>query len=422
MKSISPDLLEKIRHARSLEAIPHDHSIVPCATIGELLQMRVEEHEGEPFLIFYEDEGHRQELSYREFYEEVCRTANYFSASGIRQGSRIGVVSTNHTDTVVAYFAGFLLGGVIVPISTEEEDRRISHILSHSGVEMLLVRAQFVDRILRLLPPSQVKIACTGQRIRADLPYAPAEIARQPSTLTAPSGGSRDDEALLVFTSGTGGPPRGVVLTHYNLLVDAMAIAEWHVLSPDQRMMCVLPLHHVNGIVVTLLTPLFAGCGVVLNQKFHANRFFERISAERVSLASVVPTLLQFLLHSSLDMEAYKLASFRHLVCGAGPLTVELAQKFEQTFKIPIIHGYGLSEATCYASFLPLDLNHAMHKQWLTKHGFPSIGVPLPVNEMEIHDPDGKPQEEGARGEMKDFTSRMMKGGSSSSSRGESRS
>ncbi len=117
--------------------------------------------------------------------------------------------------------------------------------------------------------------------------------------------------------------------------------------------MCVLPLHHVNGIVVTLMTPLYAGGTIVLNQRFHPDKFFERISAEKVSVVSVVPTLLQFLLHAKLDMEAYKLARLRHFICGAGPLTVELAAKFEQTFKIPIMHGYGLSETTCYSCFLP---------------------------------------------------------------------
>jgi long-chain acyl-CoA synthetase len=194
--------------------------------------------------------------------------------------------------------------------------------------------------------------------------------------------------------------PKGVVLVQYNLLVDAMAIAEWHRLSEDQRMMCVLPIHHVNGTIVTLMTPLYSGGGVVLNQKFHPDKFFERISIEKVTVVSVVPTLLQFLLHAKLSMEAYKLAHFRHIICGAGPLTVELAMKFEHVFNIPVIHGYGLSETTCYSCFLPIDLGKGEHKLWLSKYGFPSIGVPLPVNEMAIHDASGNELNEGERGEI----------------------
>jgi long-chain acyl-CoA synthetase len=165
-------------------------------------------------------------------------------------------------------------------------------------------------------------------------------------------------------------------------------------------MMCVLPIHHVNGTIVTLLTPLFAGCSVVLNQRFQTEKFFSRISAERVHVVSVVPTILQFLLHAKIATDQYSLGHFRHIICGAGPLTVDLAMKFEQEYRIPIIHGYGLSETTCYSCFLPVDLSRVERSHWLSQHGFPSIGVPLPVNEMAIHDEHGKELEEGKRGEI----------------------
>src|SRR5207247_4912140 len=80
--------------------------------------------------------------------------------------------------------------------------------------------------------------------------------------------GSLDDEALIVYTSGTTGPPKGVVLTARNLLIDADGIADWHGFRPDDRLMCVLPLHPVNGTVVTLVTPVYFGGGAGLNRKF----------------------------------------------------------------------------------------------------------------------------------------------------------
>ena len=180
-----------------------------------------------------------------------------------------------------------------------------------------------------------------------------------------------------------------------------MAIAEWHQIADDQRMMCVLPLHHVNGIVVTLITPLYAGAGVVLNQQFHTDEFFERISAERVSIVSVVPTVLQFLLHANLAMEAYKLQHFRHFICGAGPLTVELASKFEQNVQDadhPRVRTVGDHLLLLLPPARPAA--GAEHRVWLSKYGFPSIGVPLPVNEMAIHDAGGNELGEGERGEI----------------------
>ena len=117
------------------------------------------------------------------------------------------------------------------------------------------------------------------------------------------------------------------------------------------------------------------------------------MSIERVTVASVVPTLLQFLLHAKLP-GGDNLARFRHVICGAGPLTCELAANFENEFGIPIVHGYGLSETTCYSCFLPLDLPAADTSTGCA-YGFPSIGVPLPVNEMAIHDASGTPWPSG---------------------------
>ena len=402
MSDLPPALLEKIHEARSVGGVPFTEPLVPYANIGDLLARQADAYEDKTFLIYYSDAGRRTEISYREFYEEVCRTANFLVSAGIARGDRVATVSFNHCDAVIQYFAAFLLGAALVPVNAGEDDRRIRYILRNSGAKLAFVRDQFVDRIdgFRADLPELRQIVESGEHLHASLAHFPAAVQKHSVRFRPPSPPELEDVALIVYTSGTTGNPKGVVLVQYNLLVDAMSIAEWHRISDDQRMMCVLPIHHVNGIVVTLMTPLYAGGGVVLNQKFNADRFFERISIERVTVVSVVPTLLQFLLHAKPDMEAYKLAQFRHLICGAGPLTVELAQKFEQTFKIPLMHGYGLSETTCYSCFLPIDLSRQEHREWMSAYGFPSIGVPLPVNEMAIQDEQGNERGEGEKGEI----------------------
>jgi len=376
--------------------------MLPYRNIADLLGQQVDRHEQKPFLIFYSDEGTRKELSYREFFEEVSKTANYLASAGVHHGDRIATVSFNHCDTVIQYFAAFMLGAAVVPINIGEDDKRIAYILKDSNTRLAFVRDQYIGRIsaMRKQLPELKTVVQVGRKVEPSLPHLQTEMVKQPTLFAPGRQAGLGDEALIVYTSGTTGNPKGVVLVQYNMLVDAMAIAEWHRLSEDQRMMCVLPIHHVNGMIVTLMTPLYCGGGVVLNQKFHPDKFFERISIEKVTVVSVVPTLLQFLLHAKLSMEAYKLAHFRHIICGAGPLTVELALKFEHQFKIPIIHGYGLSETTCYSCFLPIDLPIGEHKLWLSKYGFPSIGVPLPVNEMAIHDANGNDMGEGEKGEI----------------------
>ena len=155
----------------------------------------------------------------------------------------------------------------------------------------------------------------------------------------------------------------------YNLLVDAQAIAQWQAITGNQRLMCVLPIHHVNGIVMTLITPLFVGGSTGAEPRLYSQHFWQRIAREGVQIVSVVPTLLQFSLEYAEQQEKagksiwgdgvtrHDLRRFRHFVCGAGTLAVSLVKAFEDKFGLPILHGYGLSETTCYSCLLPIDLS-----------------------------------------------------------------
>lgn len=408
-------MISNLLSARTLRGLPPSEYQVPLENIGKLVERQVEKYGEKIWLIYYPDEistgnHNKSQYTYQQFSDLAGKTANFLLARGIRRGERIATVGYNHTDTVIQYFAVWIIGAVVVPINVGEDDKRIGYILQNSGAKLAFVRDEFVDRIEGILKEQSfaMKIVRVGESRRAGERGSEGEkyldfhtnIEHLTSNIQLRDSPSLLDDALIVYTSGTTGHPKGVVLTQYNLLIDAKAIAEWHKLTPDQRMMCVLPLHHVNGTVVTLMTPMYYGGSVVLNQKFHSGKFFERIAAEQVNVVSVVPTLLQFLLHENLDMSRYDLSPFRHIICGAGPLTVELAANFEDQFNIPIIHGYGLSETTCYSCFLPLDLTPEEHQSWMRDFGFPSIGVAIPPNEMTIHDDQGNELGEGVKGEI----------------------
>ena len=427
VETFGSQLSANILSARTVCGTPPTEYQVPYKNIGELLTQQAEAYGTKTWMIFFPDEitntlkerrtspdspeKVRRSYTYIEFYELVCKTANFLLSQDITRGDRIATIAYNHSDTVVQYFAAWMIGAVVVPINVGEDDKRIGYILQNSQAKLAFVREQFTDRVERILNEStcETVIVIVGgddQGRQASIEHHTShidfrtDIEHQSSELKIPNSPSLEDEALIVYTSGTTGNPKGVVLTHYNLLIDAKAIAEWHGMTPGQTMMCVLPIHHVNGTIVTLMTPMYYGGTVVLNQKFHSGNFFTRIAEEGVNVVSVVPTLLQFLLHEAPDLSKVDLSRFRHIICGAGPLTCELATKFEDLFHIRIVHGYGLSETTCYSSFLPLDLSNDEHQHWMRTCGFPSIGVPIPSNEMTIHDDQGDELPEESRGEI----------------------
>jgi long-chain acyl-CoA synthetase len=352
-----------------------------------------------PYLIAYDAAGRRETLSYGEFLARVTRGAALLTALGVRRGDRVATFAHNHVETVVAYFAVWRVGACLVPVNMTEDDRRRRFILENSDARVILALAEHAAAALSAadeIPGGARVVQLTGE----PLPGARAWRSAHETETPAADAPDFSDEALIVYTSGTTGAPKGVVLTHANILYDAHALREWNRLKPADRLMCVLPIHHVNGMIVTLVTPLYAGCATVLNAKFSPAHFWERIAAERVRIVSVVPTLLAFLLDAPALRDGHDVSSLSHVICGAGPLTVEVAQRFEETFDLRILHGYGLSETTCYSSMLPLDLSPEAHRRRMRDFGFPSIGVAIAGCEMAIHDPDGRPLPPGARGEI----------------------
>jgi acyl-CoA synthetase (AMP-forming)/AMP-acid ligase II len=400
---LSEDSIRNIASARTTSDPTSAAGKVGYENIGELLFKQARDLDTKPYLIYYDIDGNRREDNYKDFFMLCSMCASMMRSFGIKRGDRIATISHNHADTVIQYFAAWLMGVCVVPVSLSEDDNRITYILQNSGAKLVFVRKQYLERFQPIIASVQTieTILVTGEPGTENVLWFDEELAKSESIFRSDEAIRIDDEALIVYTSGTTGNPKGVVLTQYNLLVDAKGISEWHRINRATRMMCVLPIHHVNGTIVTLVTPMYAGSTVVLNQKFQSEYFFDRIEQEQVHVVSVVPTLLAFLLeyHKSKPLASIP-KSLHHIICGAGPLTVELGVQFEDTFGIRIVHGYGLSETTCYSCYLPLDLTEDEHKHWMRDFGFPSIGVALPQNEMMIADELGNELPTASRGEI----------------------
>ncbi len=438
-QAMDPLTKENLYRAHIKDGIPPELRKVPFRNIRDLLSLHSKTSGRKTFLIYYDEDNVRHEYSYAEFTARVHQAANFmYEDLGLRRGDRVATIAFNHIDTVLIYFACWVIGAAVAPQNVAEDDRRIAFILRNSEAKLCFVRTEYLERAQRIIsgadgdegaPNIEAIIEVGGAAGGTQINFQEA-LKNRPTTFLGDDSGAKsadlplvdagpatatlDDEALLVYTSGTTGTPKGVILSQYNLLVDAQGISQWQAITGNQRTMCVLPIHHVNGIVVTIMTPLYVGGSTVLNRRFSVSHFWERVLREGVNIVSVVPTLLQFLIeygqaeraagHTIFGAEISRrdLTHFRHFICGAGTLSVALAREFSEMFGFTILHGYGLSESTCYSCFLPISLSWEANQRWLLEHGYPSIGCPIEPNEMAIFAADGSGEQLGAgeRGEI----------------------
>ena len=373
--------------------------------IGELLERRAREAPDRPFLTFYDDDARtRSAWTRQEFLVEVRKAAKVMADLGLAAGDRVATADEfNHADTLVVQFAAWASGITVAPLNLKEDDERLHYILSHAEVAALFVRDACAKRVAPIARRAGARtVVAFGESCERGFYDAEWDEMMFSVTDEADLPPQRlGTEALIVYTSGTTGNPKGVVLTH-EMLHDAHGIAHHHGFGPDDVFMTAMPLFHVNAIVTTCLTALWSGASIVLNRKWKPALFWERAYAEGVSATSVVPAMLKALTDLGDDLGKYPglLERFRTVICGAGQLYVDVAEAFTARFGLRIAHGWGMSETTCYSCFLPADLTDAEYRAAISSHGFPAIGVPIVHNQMGIIDPKtGQPRPAGRLGE-----------------------
>ena len=305
------------------------------------------------------------------------------AARGIQTGDSVSVLAGNAADALAVAFACWIHGWVYLPLNAHETPERQGFILTHAQARLLVHSPSEAARAARLREAAGVAV----------VPFE--EVA-------AAAGGAPDAAvgwerpALRVYTSGTTGEPKGVELSTGNLVTDSDALARATGWDAETRVIVVLPIHHVNGLVVSCLQSWYAGGSAVLCDRFRSDRFWPDVESEGATVSSLVPTLLEFLISEGGGPAP---GCFGEVLCGAGPLMTETVVAFEDDFAIPVRHLYGLSEVTAVSTMMPAVAD-GDRRSWYVDHGFPSIGRAVPHVEVQIQDPDGRECPAGERGEI----------------------
>jgi acyl-CoA synthetase (AMP-forming)/AMP-acid ligase II len=318
-------------------------------------------------------------LSDGEFLRAVRAAASVLRGRGVGPGDMVAVMLPNRVELVVTLFAAWRIGAAVTPINPALTSAEVGHQLTDSGAAVLVtVEGAAVD----------AGVATVGVGELAGTAEDDAEPYSDPAAL-----------ALLIYTSGTTGKPKGVMLDHANL--DAMCRMSVDALRVDARDHCllVLPLFHVNGIVVSVLTPLLAGGRTTIAGRFVPAEFLAAIERVRPTYFSAVPTIYALLCALPEDVRP-DLSSVRAAICGAAPMPAELIGRFETRFDVPLVEGYGLSEGTCASTVNPLD--------GVRKPG--TVGLPFPGQQIAILGPDGERVTDGSAGEVLIHGPNVMRG------------
>jgi len=323
----------------------------------------------------------RTDLNNSQFLAAVQRAAATLRAHGVSAGDVVAVMLPNTADFVVALFAAWRLGAAVTPINPSLVPAEVAYQVDDAATKVLIV-GQPLDS-----PPAPVTLT-TSELIAGD-----------PVTDAGPSEQTDDALALLIYTSGTTGRPKGVMLDHANLNAMCRMVIEAFTLTNADRSLLILPLFHVNGIVVGTLSPMIVGGSTVIAGRFSPKTFFDRVEQCRPTYFSAVPTIYTMLCDLPADVRP-DTSLVRFAVCGAAPASVELLDKFESRYHIPMVEGYGLSEGTCGSTCNPLD--------GVRKPG--TVGPPLPGQQIRIVNANGEDVPNGAAGEVLVAGPNVMRG------------
>jgi len=287
-------------------------------------------------------------LTYRELEALTNRFAHALLALGVAKGDRVCVLAPNCPEYLIAFYAIARVGAVASPMNPSYREREIEYQLNDTEAVAIVVHTNLislVDAVRERSPHLKHLIAVgpgqsPGPRVRSFTEL----IADQPSTPPAPVEILEDDLVALPYSSGTTGLPKGVMISHKNLVTNNIQFVACIRMRESDRLMLFLPFYHIYGTML-MGAAVHTGATCVLMERFEPVECLELVQRHRVTLFFVVPPVL-LMLSNWPELSKYDLSSLRTTMVGAAPVAPELARRFRQLTGVPVLQGYGMTEAS----------------------------------------------------------------------------
>ncbi|MEW5944976.1 MAG: long-chain fatty acid--CoA ligase [bacterium] len=341
---------------------------------------------GEYASLVFED----REYSNVDIQEKGNRLAGGLRKLGLERGDKVVVSVPNCPEVLVSYSAVLKIGGVVIPVLFVLQADEVRYILENSGAKAIITSEELADKIKKAAEGvgTVEHVICMGKKETPGTVWFERLVEESPADEGIEEM-SEDDLAVILYTSGTTGKPKGVMLTHNNLYMNARgSTASLTMVTKDTVSLVVLPLAHAYGLTVMIGGFMLGGKGILVKW-FDTEAVFRLIEKYRVEIMTGVPTMYAYMLNHP-GGEKYDLSSMKVWLCAAAPLPMEVYRAFEEKFPGKIYEGYGLTEAA-----------PAVSVHYDTKPIKPgSVGLPIETVRVEIMDEENNVLPRGEAGEI----------------------
>jgi long-chain acyl-CoA synthetase len=292
--------------------------------------------------------------------------AHLQSRLGVKAGDRVALWLKNCPEFIIGVYGILMANAVVVPINNFLKPAEVGYILNDGGIDVVICDAELGVHLSEL--------AAVRPKLKM---FKTEDFASLPATTLPPSTRTEKDLAVIIYTSGTTGKPKGAMLSHGNLMHNVHSCSIVLAAAETDALAVILPLFHTYMMTVGILLPFSLGGSIVLVKSLHPPRaMLQEIFSRRATILPAVPSFFRMLLGVQLPTPM----PIRVFISGSAPLPLQTLHEFEEKFKVPLIEGYGLSEASPVVSKNPLK---GLHKAG-------SIGIPIANVEMSVQDDDGK--------------------------------